>query len=96
MLSSPTPIPPEPTGPSIAQTTASGAWVTCRARVTGVVIYKTRSGLQKAVPLGPCLIEPCAEQRINIIWGASAQYSAELAIADLLSAEAQGYVVLLD
>jgi len=60
------------------------------------VVYRTRAGQRKAIPLGPCLIEQSGGRRVAIVWGASGQHSAELPVEEMKNAADKGHLVLLD
>jgi hypothetical protein len=66
------------------------------ARITGPVAYTSASGLERHIPLGPCLIERLGDRAVDIIWGADGQRCAALPTTEVESAEQQGHLVLLD
>ena len=65
------------------------------ARIVGPVAYVQDGGKQANIPLGPCLVEPIDEQRVDVIWGTRGQRSAVLSIHDLEAATSSGHLVLL-
>lgn len=65
------------------------------ARIVGPVAYLQDVGKQANIPLGPCLVEPIDEQRVDVIWGTRGQRSAVLSIHDLEAATSSGHLVLL-
>ena len=65
------------------------------ARIAGPVSFEEIGGTMRDVPHGPCLIERLDRQRAEIIWGTSGEYSAVLPLAELVSAERCGSLVLL-
>ena len=67
----------------------------CSGRIVGPVPYVQQSGKQANIPLGPCLVEPLDDQRVDVIWGSRGQLSAVLSIDDLKAATSNGHLVLL-
>lgn len=68
----------------------------CSGRVVGAVPYVQDDGEQGNIPLGPCLVEPLDEQRVDVFWGESGECSAVLSVHDLKAATLSGRLVLLD
>ncbi len=66
------------------------------ARVTQPMPYKTVSGKNSHIPVGPCLVEQTGEQAIDIIWGPRGQSSTTLAPELVAAATDDGRLVLLD
>lgn len=64
-------------------------------RVVGAVPYIQSGGKQADIPLGPCLVESIAGERVDVIWGASGQRSAVLSRHDLKAATSSGRLALL-
>ena len=67
----------------------------CSGRIVGPVPYVQAGGKPANIPLGPCLVEPIDDQRVDVIWGTSGQRSAVLSIHDLKAATSSGHLVLL-
>lgn len=65
-------------------------------RIVGPVPYVQGRGKQVNIPLGPCLLEPLDDDRVDVFWGASGQRSTVLSMTDLEAARASGNLVLLD
>ena len=65
------------------------------ARIVGPVAYVQGGGKQANIPLGPCLVEPIDEQRVDVIWGKRGQRSAVLSLHDLKAATSSGHLVLI-
>lgn len=65
-------------------------------RIVGPVRYVQDGGKPANIPLGPCLLDPIDDQRVDVIWGARGQRSAVLSIQDLHAATSSGHLVLLD
>jgi hypothetical protein len=70
--------------------------VTHRARITGPVTYRTGSGREQRIPVGPCLVESVGGRAIDIVWGTKGQSSAALPIEAIEAAQNHGHLVLLD
>ena len=68
----------------------------CSARIVGAVPFVQDDGEQGNIPLGPCLVEPLDEQRVDVFWGTSGECSAVLSVHDLRAATSSGRLVLLD
>jgi hypothetical protein len=69
---------------------------TRQARITGPVPYRSGSGRQMNIPIGPCLLEGLDSPRVDIIWGTRGQSSVALTIAEVLAAREHGHLVMLD
>ena len=67
----------------------------CSARIVGAVPYVQDDGEAGNIPLGPCLVEPLDEQRVDVFWGESGECSAVLSVHDLKAATSSGRLVLL-
>lgn len=67
----------------------------CSGRIVGPVAYFKDGGKQANIPLGPCLVEPIDDQRVDVIWGTQGQRSAVLSVHDLEAATSSGHLVLL-
>ncbi len=67
----------------------------CSGRIVGPVVYIQDGGKQANIPLGPCLVEPIDDERVDVIWGARGQRSAVLSLHDLQAATSSGHLVLL-
>ncbi len=65
------------------------------ARIAGPISFEEGGGTMRDVPYGPCLIERLDRQRAEIIWGTAGECSAVLPLAELVSAERRGALVLL-
>ena len=74
------------------------AHATHSARITGPVAYVAGTGERLNIPLGPCLIEEPDddEDMVDVFWGAAAEKSAAVPLAEIEAAEASGSLVLLD
>ncbi len=66
------------------------------ARITGPIAYLVSGGHKNTIPLGPCLIEQVGTDLVDIIWGANGQISAALPLREVVAAEEDGHLVLLD
>lgn len=69
---------------------------THRARITNPISYRSGTGCDQNIPIGPCLVEAIGGQAIEIIWGADGQSSAALPVEEVRAARDQGDLVLLD
>ena len=65
------------------------------ARMVAPLIYHAPDGQQLTIPEGPCLLEELADNRVEVIWGATGQHSATLAHKDIEDAEKSGHLLLL-
>ena len=70
--------------------------VTHSARITGPVAYLSSGGRRSRIPLGPCLVEELDDERVDIVWGARGERSAQLPMQAVEAAEESGHLVLLD
>ncbi len=69
---------------------------TRRARITGPIAYRVRSGREQHIPMGPCLVEGLGRQFTDIIWGARGQRCVALPLEKVQAAQSQGHLVLID
>ena len=69
---------------------------TQRARITGPGTYKSGSGRNQLIPIGPCLLESVGGHSIDIIWGSRGQSSVALPVETIEAAREHGHLVLLD
>lgn len=65
------------------------------ARITGHLSYMTESGMQRCIPIGPCLVELVDGRSIDIIWGAHAQSRAALATEEVAAAQLCGSLIVV-
>ncbi len=68
----------------------------CNGRIVGPVAYVEDGGKPANIPLGPCLVEPIDDQRVDVIWGTRGQRSAVLSLHDLEAATSSGHLVMLE
>ncbi|MEP7313637.1 MAG: hypothetical protein ABI859_13710 [Pseudomonadota bacterium] len=66
------------------------------ARITGPVSFRTHSGREQNIPIGPCLVESVGGRSMDIVWGARGQSSVALPVEVIEAAEDHGHLVLLD
>jgi hypothetical protein len=69
---------------------------THRARITAPIAYRTGKGRKQNIPVGPCLVESMGQPSVDVIWGQHGQCSAALPSAEVVAAQQQGHLVLLD
>ncbi|MBC7602131.1 MAG: hypothetical protein H7255_05655 [Ramlibacter sp.] len=70
--------------------------ITHNARIAGPVPYGVSDGVQRNIPLGPCIVEQRGGTEAEIVWGARGQNSAALSVDAVVSARNNGYLVLID
>jgi hypothetical protein len=66
------------------------------ARITGPVLYRTTTGHQQKIPIGPCLVEGMGGLLIDVIWGLHGQRSTVMPAKEMQVAQKYGYLVLID
>lgn len=71
-------------------------FTTHTARITGPVTYLSANGRKVNIPLGPCMVERADGPLTDIVWGTRGQSSVALPSEDVLAAQHQGHLVLLD
>lgn len=72
------------------------AMTTHRGRITGLVSYRSDTGREQSIPIGPCLFESIDGRSVDIVWGARGQSSVALPIEEIQAARDQGHLLLLD
>jgi hypothetical protein len=64
------------------------------ARVAGPIRYASGNPRQE-LPRGPCLMERIDDRHVDIIWGESGEYSAEVLVSEIERAAVRGDLVLI-
>jgi hypothetical protein len=66
------------------------------ARIVSPIPYRTGSGRQQNIPIGPCMVEGLGGQSVDIVWGTRGQSSVALPVEEIKAAQERGNLVLLD